>query len=43
MPTVFSCYVRRPPTCHKPYTWSTFRGGCRFRPGHKGECKPRKR
>lgn len=33
-------YRVRPRTCSKPYRWSTMRGGCRFSPGHKGECKP---
>jgi hypothetical protein len=43
MPTWGSAYRLKPPTCSKPYRWSTMRGGCRFEPNHAGDCKPKAR
>jgi hypothetical protein len=36
-------YYVAPKRCRRPYRWSQMRGGCRFSPGHKGDCKPKKR
>lgn len=43
MPTDYVGYKIKPPTCRKKFRWSQDRGGCRFAPGHKGDCKPKKR
>lgn len=40
MPIEWERYTPKPPTCSKPYRWSTMRGGCRFEPNHAGDCKP---
>lgn len=31
---------QREATCQVLPRWSTSRGGCRFAPGHAGDCKP---
>lgn len=35
-------YKVLPRSCRKVVRWSISRGGCRFAPGHAGDCKPGK-